>query len=80
MVKPAAGSYVPAVVWECFERELDAEPCLTDPRTKRQQAQTEAVLESLAGTEGTQALGLATCKLADIKSRLVFTCIGRAAG
>ena len=24
-------------VWECFERELDAEPCLTDPPTPRQQ-------------------------------------------
>lgn len=28
--------YVPAVIWECFERELDAEPCLTDAPTPRQ--------------------------------------------
>ncbi|WP_027818858.1 hypothetical protein [Paraburkholderia bannensis] len=29
---------VPYSVWECFERELAAEPCLTDPPTPRQRA------------------------------------------
>ncbi|QBR00497.1 hypothetical protein [Paraburkholderia pallida] len=33
------GTYnVPGPVWECFNRELDVEPCLTDEPTPRQQA------------------------------------------
>lgn len=27
----------PGGIWELFERDLDAEPCLTDPPTPRQQ-------------------------------------------
>lgn len=43
-----SGQYsMPGTVWECFTRELDAEPCLTDRPTKRQKAATDAVLESL---------------------------------
>ncbi|WP_322105835.1 hypothetical protein [Paraburkholderia sp. J41] len=34
-------SGVPLTVWECFNRELDAEPCLTDESTPRQQAKVE---------------------------------------
>jgi hypothetical protein len=42
-----SGGYgtVPSSVWECFERELDAEPCLTDPPTPRQQAVVDAILD-----------------------------------
>ncbi|NLP63444.1 hypothetical protein NH14_020170 [Paraburkholderia sacchari] len=28
--------YLPGGIWEIFERELDAEPCLYDPPTPRQ--------------------------------------------
>lgn len=30
--------FVPGAVWDVFEAELDAEPCLTDPPTPRQGA------------------------------------------
>lgn len=33
---------VPSSVWQCFERELAAEPCLTDPPTPRQRAMLDA--------------------------------------
>lgn len=35
----------PNVVWECFVRELDAEPCLTDPATPRQKVITDKLLD-----------------------------------
>ncbi|MEQ0775877.1 hypothetical protein ABLT15_26585 [Paraburkholderia tropica] len=37
------GGSVPSTVWSCFERELDAEPCLTDPNTPRQQALVDGI-------------------------------------
>ncbi len=37
MIGSGGSAYVAGTVWECFERELDAEPCLTDPLTPRQQ-------------------------------------------
>jgi hypothetical protein len=40
-------AYVSDCVWECFERELDAEPCLTDPPTPRQQRFREAIMRNL---------------------------------
>jgi len=36
MIGSSGSAYVAGSVWECFERELDAEPCLTDPPTSRQ--------------------------------------------
>jgi hypothetical protein len=37
MIGPKVGpSYATAGIWELFEKELDAEPCLTDPPTTRQ--------------------------------------------
>ncbi|MFT4064312.1 hypothetical protein [Paraburkholderia sp.] len=39
--------YVPAVVWECFVRELEAEPCLRDLPTPRQQARIDEHLRRL---------------------------------
>jgi hypothetical protein len=36
---------VPGSVWECFTRELDAEPCLRDEPTPRQQA----IVDKIAG-------------------------------
>lgn len=36
-----------ATVWERFERELDAEPCLTDPPTPRQQKLTDERMRML---------------------------------
>lgn len=35
--KMCGSAPVAQVVWDCFERELDAEPCLRDPLTPRQQ-------------------------------------------
>jgi hypothetical protein len=32
---------VPEVIWKSFESELDAEPCLRDPLTPRQQARMD---------------------------------------
>jgi hypothetical protein len=37
MIGKHGSAYVAGSVWECFERELDAEPCLTDPPTPRQE-------------------------------------------
>lgn len=48
MIGPAGSAYVAGTVWECFERELDAEPCLTDPPTPRQNRATEAVMQRMA--------------------------------
>jgi hypothetical protein len=39
--------YVPAVIWECFERELDAEPCLRELPTPRQQQITKRRMQRL---------------------------------
>lgn len=44
---PAGNYSVPGPVWECFNRELDAEPCLTDRPTPRQQA----VIDRLGGSK-----------------------------
>lgn len=35
---PTGAPGVPTLVWDAFERELDAEPCLTDMNTPRQLA------------------------------------------
>ncbi|MFM0268575.1 hypothetical protein [Paraburkholderia sediminicola] len=43
MIGKGGSAYVSDCVWECFERELDAEPCLTDPPTTRQQKFSEAM-------------------------------------
>jgi hypothetical protein len=32
-------------VWACFERELDAEPCITDPPTARQKAVVDKLVD-----------------------------------
>ena len=37
MIGEGGRPHLAGAVWECFERELDAEPCLTDPPTPRQQ-------------------------------------------
>ena len=36
---------VPSSVWGCFLRELDAEPCLSDKPTQRQQAMVDKILK-----------------------------------
>jgi hypothetical protein len=48
MIGGAGSSLVAGTVWECFERELDAEPCLTDPPTPRQQKLTDERMKMLA--------------------------------
>lgn len=48
MIGKQGSAYVAGTVWECFERELDAEPCLTDPPTPRQQKLTEAMMRKWA--------------------------------
>lgn len=35
---PTGATQVPQLVWDAFERELDAEPCLTGEHTTRQLA------------------------------------------
>lgn len=47
MIGTGGSAYVAGSVWECFERELDAEPCLTDPPTPRQQKFREAIMRNL---------------------------------
>ena len=47
MIGTGGSAYVSDCVWECFERELDAEPCLTDPPTPRQQKLREAIMRNL---------------------------------
>ncbi|CAG9235774.1 conserved hypothetical protein [Paraburkholderia tropica] len=42
------GGAIPHSVWECFNRELDAEPCLSDPATPRQQALLDSLMDSAA--------------------------------
>lgn len=37
MIGSTGSRYVAGTVWERFVRELNAEPCLTDPPTPRQQ-------------------------------------------
>jgi hypothetical protein len=48
MIGSGGHAYVAGTVWECFERELDAEPCLIDPPTPRQQKASEEIMRSLA--------------------------------
>lgn len=36
-LSPHGHGVIPTSVWECFNKELDAEPLLTDPPTPRQQ-------------------------------------------
>lgn len=45
MIGKRGDSLVPGSVWSCFERELDAEPCLTDPPTPRQRALLDKLIE-----------------------------------
>jgi hypothetical protein len=40
MIRSRPGS-VPDIVWLAFEKELDAEPCLTDGQTERQRKKIE---------------------------------------
>lgn len=47
MIGSGGTAYVAGSVWECFERELDAEPCLTDPPTPRQRKYIEANMRKL---------------------------------
>ncbi|ABE29942.1 hypothetical protein DR64_714 [Paraburkholderia xenovorans LB400] len=47
MIGAGGTAYVAGTVWECFERELNAEPCLTDPQTPRQEQRTEAAMRRL---------------------------------
>ncbi|RKR46341.1 hypothetical protein [Paraburkholderia sp. BL17N1] len=47
MIGKQGSAYVAGSVWECFERELDAEPCLTDPQTPRQEKRIEATMRRL---------------------------------
>ncbi|MFM0335430.1 hypothetical protein [Paraburkholderia fungorum] len=47
MIGSAGSSFVAGSVWECFVRELDAEPCLTDPPTPRQQKFTDERMRML---------------------------------
>ncbi|MCP2091341.1 UNVERIFIED_ORG: hypothetical protein J2Y81_007428 [Paraburkholderia sediminicola] len=47
MIGKSGSAYVSGCVWECFEQELDAEPCLTDPPTPRQQKLHEAIMRNL---------------------------------
>ncbi|MFM0416007.1 hypothetical protein [Paraburkholderia aromaticivorans] len=47
MIGKGGTAHVAGSVWECFERELDAEPCLTDPPTPRQQTPREAIMRNL---------------------------------
>lgn len=44
-LEPHGHGVLPGPVWECFNRELAAEPCLTDPPTERQRAMVDAILE-----------------------------------
>ena len=45
---------VPGPVWECFVRDLDAEPCLTDPPTERQ----KTVIDKLVDQRSPRGLSL----------------------
>lgn len=47
MIGPSGSAYVADSVWQCFERELDAEPCLTDRPTPRQQQFTDECMRVL---------------------------------
>jgi len=47
MIGKHGSAYVAGSVWECFERELDAEPCLTDPPTPRQRELSEKMMRIL---------------------------------
>lgn len=44
-LSPNGSGVVPGSVWQCFMRELDAEPCLTDSPTPRQQAMVDRILD-----------------------------------
>ncbi|MEM5449837.1 hypothetical protein [Paraburkholderia guartelaensis] len=45
---PTGSHGVPSSIWECFTRDLDAEPCLTDPPTARQQAVVDKLVDRRA--------------------------------
>jgi hypothetical protein len=47
MIGSYGTAYVAGTVWECFERELDAEPCLRDPPTPRQQKFIDEQMKAL---------------------------------
>lgn len=40
---------VAGTIWDCFERDLDTEPCLTDAPTLRQQANIDRAVERRRG-------------------------------
>jgi hypothetical protein len=48
MIGKQGSAFVAGTVWECFERELDAEPCTTDPLTPRQEQRVESTMQRLA--------------------------------
>ncbi|QBQ98159.1 hypothetical protein [Paraburkholderia pallida] len=41
---PGGHGNIPGSVWECFKRELDAEPCLQDKPTPRQHAAIDRIV------------------------------------
>lgn len=43
-LSPSGSGVIPGSVWQCFMRELDAEPCLTDQPTARQQAVVDQIV------------------------------------
>jgi hypothetical protein len=47
MIGNSGPAHVPTLVWECFENELNAEPCLSDPLTPRQQIRSDATVKRL---------------------------------
>jgi hypothetical protein len=48
---PNGSHGVPSSVWECFNRQLDAEPCVTDTPTQRQQAKIDSIVNRRNGQE-----------------------------
>ena len=45
MIGKSGDALVAGSIWSCFERELDAEPCLTDAPTPRQQAIVDKLID-----------------------------------
>lgn len=48
MIGKGGNAHIATSIWECFERELDAEPCLTDRPTQRQQKVSDERMKMLA--------------------------------
>jgi hypothetical protein len=49
LLGPGGSGAVPSTVWSCFEQELDAEPCLTDKPTQRQQVVIDRIVTGRGG-------------------------------